>query len=88
MNVFIIGSVFMGMGAGIGELVSLSVAGEIAPTKNRGLYIGGMIMTILPFCPAVLYAQLITYASTWRWVGLVIGGWCFIGLVLTVMFYR
>ena len=87
MNSFIIGSVFMGVGAGIGELIALSVAGEIAPTKNRGIYIGGMIMTILPFCPAVLYAQLITYASTWRWVGLIIGGWSFIGLVLTFTFY-
>lgn len=87
MGVFIIGSVFMGIGAGVGELVSLSVAGEIAPTKARGLYIGGMIMTILPFSPAVLYAQLITYASTWRWVGLVIGGWSAIGLILTFTFY-
>lgn len=88
MNVFIVGSVLMGVGAGLGELISLAVAGEIAPTKNRGIYIGGMIMTILPFCPAVLYAQLISYASSWRWVGLVIGGWSFIGLVLTFFFYR
>lgn len=88
MNVFIIGSVFMGVGAGIGEMIALAVAGEIAPRKNRGIYIGGMIFTILPFCPAVLYAQLITYASTWRWVGLVIGGWSFIGLLLTFIFYR
>ena len=87
MNPFIIGSVFMGTGAGLGEMIALAVAGEIAPTKNRGIYIGGMIMTILPFCPAVLYAQLITHASTWRWVGLVIGGWSFIGLVLTFAFY-
>jgi MFS family permease len=64
MNVFIIGSVLMGIGAGLGELISLAVTGEIAPTKNRGIYIGGMIMTILPFCPAVLYAQLVTYAAT------------------------
>lgn len=87
MNAFIIGSTFMGVGAGMGELVALAVAGEIAPTKNRGIYIGGMIMTIIPFCPAVLYAQLVTYASTWRWIGLIIGGWSFIGLVLTFAFY-
>ena len=87
MNVFIIGSVFMGVGAGMGELISLAVAGEIAPTKNRGIYIGGMIMTIVPFCPAVLYAQLITCSSTWRWVGLIIGAWSFIGLVVTFAFY-
>jgi MFS family permease len=87
MNTFIVGSVFMGVGAGLGELIALAVAGEIAPTKNRGIYIGGMIMTILPFCPAVLYAQLVSYASTWRWVGLIIGGWSFIGLLLTFAFY-
>jgi MFS family permease len=87
MNTFIIGSVFMGIGAGLGEMIALAVAGEIAPTKNRGIYIGGMIMTILPFCPAVLYAQLVTDASTWRWVGVIIGGWSFVGLVLTSAFY-
>ena len=41
----------------------------------------------MPFCPAVLYAHLVSYASTWRWVGLIIGGWSFIGLVLTCAFY-
>jgi hypothetical protein len=87
MKTFIVGSVFMGVGAGLGELIALAVTGEIAPTKNRGLYIGGMIMTIVPFCPAVLYAQLVTYASSWRWVGLIIGGWSFIGLMLTYTFY-
>jgi len=85
---FIVGSCLMGAGAGTGELVSLAVAGEIAPTKNRGIYIGGMIMTIIPFCPAVLYAQLVAYSSSWRWCGLIIGGWGFIGLVITLIWYR
>ena len=88
MNVFIVGSVLMGVGAGIGEMVALAVAGEIAPPRNRGYYVGGMIMTIVPFCPSVLYAQLIAYSSTWRWVGLLIGAWSLVGLVLTVVFYQ
>ena len=87
IQVYIPGTILIGTGAGIGELISLAVAAEIAPTKNRGLYIGAMVMTILPFCPSTLYAQLIAYSSTWRWVGLFVGVWSFIGLVLTFAFY-
>jgi hypothetical protein len=42
---------------------------------------------VLPFCPGVLYAQLIAYSSTWRWIGVLVGGWSLIGVVLTAFFY-
>lgn len=87
MNVFIGGQVLNGVAAGILELTALAVAGEIAPTKKRGLYIGGIVCTILPYCPSVLYAQLVTTRATWRWIGLWIGGWAFIGFLLTFVFY-
>ncbi|KAL9092008.1 MAG: hypothetical protein Q9159_001153 [Coniocarpon cinnabarinum] len=87
MNMFIGGQTVMGAGAGIGELTALAVAGESAPTKKRGIYIGGIIITIIPYCPSVLYAQLITAHSTWRWVGCWTALWNLVGLILTAAFY-
>ncbi|TLD26183.1 gb [Venturia nashicola] len=88
MNTFIAGMAIAGAGAGINELTSLAVASELAPTKKRGTYVAALIFTILPFCPSVVYAQLIASRGTWRYVGLFCGVWAFIGLVLTAIFYH
>lgn len=77
-----------GVGAGINELTALAATSEIAPTSKRGKYVAVLIFTILPFCPSVLWGQLIAYHSTWRYVGLLCGVWSFIGLVLTFVFYH
>ena len=66
MNIFIGGQVFNGVGAGINELTALAATSEMAPTKKRGLYVGALIFSIIPFAPSVLYAQLIAYYGTWR----------------------
>lgn len=87
MNVFIGGMVFAGIGAGINELTALAVTSELAPTAKRGKYVAILIFTIVPFCPSVLWGQLIAYYSTWRWIGLICGIWNTIGLVMTVVFY-
>lgn len=87
MNIFIAGQVLNGVAAGILELTALAVAGEISPTKKRGLYVGGIVCTILPYCPSVLYAQLVTTKGSWRWIGLWIGAWAFVGFLLTFIFY-
>ncbi|EMC94822.1 hypothetical protein BAUCODRAFT_74239 [Baudoinia panamericana UAMH 10762] len=87
MNTFICGMVFAGVGAGINELTALAVTSELAPTAKRGKYVAILIFTIIPFCPSVLYGQLIAYYSSWRWIGLICGLWAFIGLVLTAVFY-
>jgi hypothetical protein len=87
MSAFLAGTIFLAMGAGIAELTSIAVVAEIAPPKDRGLYVGLMVATVLPLCPAVLYAQLIDYASTWRWIGLLVGGWAAVGMILTAIFY-
>jgi hypothetical protein len=76
-----------GIGAGINELTALAATSEIAPTSKRGKYVAVLIFTILPFCPSVLWAQLIAYHSSWRYVGLLCGVWAFIGLALTFVFY-
>jgi MFS family permease len=87
MNIFIGGMVFAGIGAGINELTSLAVTSELAPTAKRGKYVAVLIFTIIPFCPSVLWGQLIAYYSTWRWIGLLCGIWNFIGLTLVAIFY-
>lgn len=87
MNIFIAGMVLMGVGAGINELTSLAVTSELAPTKKRGLYVSILVFTILPFCPSILWGNLIAHYAGWRYVGLVCGIWAFIGLALTAFFY-
>jgi MFS family permease len=63
-----------GAGAGIEELTALAVTSELAPTAKRGKYVAILVFTILPFCPSVLWAQLIATHSSWRYVGLLCGG--------------
>jgi MFS family permease len=88
MNTFIAGMAIAGAGAGINELTSLAVTSELAPTRKRGLYVSALIFTIVPFCPSVLFGQLIASHSTWRYIGLICGVWAFIGMVLTAIFYH
>lgn len=76
-----------GIGAGINELTALAATSELAPTSKRGKYVAVLIFTILPFCPSVLWGQLIAAHSTWRYVGLFCALWAFIGLVITAVFY-
>lgn len=76
-----------GAGAGINELTALAATSELAPTAKRGKYVAVLVFTIIPFCPSVLWAQLIAYHSTWRYIGLFCGLWAFIGLVMTAVFY-
>ncbi|RKL39897.1 hypothetical protein BFJ72_g6626 [Fusarium proliferatum] len=87
MNVFIGGMVLAGVGAGINELTALAATSEMAPTAQRGKYVSILIFTIVPFCPSVLWAQLIAAHSTWRYIGLFCALWAFVGLVLTALFY-
>lgn len=77
-----------GVGAGINELTALAATAELAPTSKRGKYVAVLIFTIIPFCPSVLWAQLIAFHSTWRYIGLLCGVWAFIGLVMTFVFYH
>lgn len=87
MNIVIGGMVFAGIGAGINELTALAATSELAPVAQRGKYVGILVFTITPFCPSVLYGQVISYYSSWRYIGLLCALWAFIGLVLTAIFY-
>ncbi|KAL8859818.1 MAG: hypothetical protein Q9178_003650 [Gyalolechia marmorata] len=87
MNTFICGMTFAGIGAGINELTALAVTSELAPTRKRGKYIAILVFTILPFCPSVLWAQLIASRHGWRYCGALCGAWAAFGLIMTLVFY-
>jgi hypothetical protein len=76
-----------GVGAGINELTALAATSELAPTAKRGKYVAVLIFTILPFCPSVLWAQLIAAHAGWRYIGLLCGLWATVGFVMTAIFY-
>ncbi|KAI9655540.1 MAG: hypothetical protein M1821_005333 [Bathelium mastoideum] len=87
MNVFIGGMVLSGIGAGINELTALAATSELAPTRKRGKYVAVLVFTIIPYCPSVLWGQLVASHSSWRYIGLWCALWAFIGLVMVVFFY-
>ena len=76
-----------GAGAGINELTALAVTSELAPTAKRGKYVAVLIFTIIPFCPSVLWGQLIASTAGWRYIGLLCGVWAAVGFFMTLFFY-
>ncbi|EDO02618.1 hypothetical protein SS1G_05095 [Sclerotinia sclerotiorum 1980 UF-70] len=66
MNTFIGGMAIAGIGAGINELTALAATSELAPTSKRGTYVAVLVFTIIPFCPSVLWGQLIASHAGWR----------------------
>lgn len=81
------GMALAGAGAGVNELTALAATSEMAPTSKRGKYVAVLIFTIVPFCPSVLWSQLIAYYSNWRYVGAFAGAWNGFGLLATIFFY-
>ena len=82
------GQVFSGLGAGLNELIALAGTAELVPIAKRGNYVGAIVFTILPFCPSTLWAQLIAKASNWRYNGILVGVWNFLGLIFVIIFYK
>ncbi len=76
-----------GVGTGINELTALAGTAELVPLSQRGYYIAGMVLTVLPFLPSVMYAQMIAFHSTWRYIAMATAGWAFLGLLSTIFFY-
>ncbi|KFG83945.1 hypothetical protein MANI_116337 [Metarhizium anisopliae] len=81
------GMALSGVGAGISELISISGLAEIAPTAQRGVYIAALIMSILPWCPSVMWGQLIAANAHWRYVGVMIIAYTAVGLAVVFFFY-
>ena len=86
-GIFPAGMAITGLGTGINELTALAGTAELVPLSRRGYYIAGMTLTILPFLPSAMFAQLISFHSTWRFIAVLTSVWAFVGLVLTVLFY-
>ena len=76
-----------GAGAGICELTALAVTSELAPTRKRGKYVAILVFTIVPFCPSVLWGQLIASRAGWRYCTALCGAWAAVGLFGTLFFY-
>ncbi len=87
MNPFIAGMTLSGVGAGVCELTSLAVTSELAPTRKRGKYVAVLVFTIIPFCPSVLWGQLIAANAGWRYCGALVGAWNAIGFFGVLFFY-
>ncbi|KAK4133351.1 MFS general substrate transporter, partial [Trichocladium antarcticum] len=87
MSLFIAGMALAGVGTGINELTALAGTAELVPLSRRGYYIAGMTLTIFPFLPSAMFAQLISFHATWRFIAVLTSVWAFVGLVLTTLFY-
>lgn len=79
--------VIAGVGAGINELTALAATSEMAPAAKRGTYNSLLLLTILPFMPAGLYAQLISAYGTWRYNAIIPAVWNAFGFILVAFFY-
>lgn len=87
MDVFIGGMVVTGVGTGINELTVVAGTSELVPISQRGYYLAAVTLTITPYIPSVMYAQLISSSSTWRFIAVLTSGSALIAFAMTFMFY-
>ncbi|KAK5654385.1 hypothetical protein OQA88_7294 [Cercophora sp. LCS_1] len=87
MVIFICGMAITGVGTGVNELTVLAGVAELVPVSQRGYYLSGIVATIIPFIPSVMWAQLIASSSSWRYIGAVSASMAGIALILTFLFY-
>lgn len=81
------GMAISGIGTGINEITVLAGTSELVPLSKRGYYLASVSATMIPYIPSVLYAQVISYTSSWRYIGTITIGASFIALVMTFLFY-
>ena len=55
-----------GGGAAICELTALAGMSELVPVKQRGFYLALVTFSIIPFCPYLMYSELLGTYHTWR----------------------
>lgn len=76
-----------GIGTGINEITVIAGTSELVPLSKRGYYLASVSATMIPYIPSVLYAQVISYTSSWRYIGTITIGASFIALIMTFLFY-
>jgi hypothetical protein len=54
-----------GIGAGMVELNVLVILREMAPRNKLPKHVASLVLCLVPFCPSVLWAQIIAESSTW-----------------------
>jgi predicted MFS family arabinose efflux permease len=80
------GMALSGSGAAVCELTALAGISDIVPVRQRGLALALVVGSILPFTPYVMYSQLLSTRSSWRWtmwICLIYNAVVFVGLAAT-----
>ena len=81
------GMAVSGVGTGINELVVIAGTSELVPVSQRGYYLAAVGLAIIPLLPSVMYAQLISFSHTWRYIAILTSGLAAVALAITVVFY-
>jgi hypothetical protein len=76
-----------GVGTGINELTVIAGTSELVPISQRGYYLAAVTLTVAPYIPSVMYAQLIASRSTWRFIAVLTSGSALVAFAMTFMFY-
>ncbi|CCC08826.1 unnamed protein product [Sordaria macrospora k-hell] len=101
-SLIVVGQIMCGVAEIMDIFIGKSTADRVLPNTDqpsreqlnspycahRGYYIAGMILTIVPLLPSVMYSQIISAFSTWRYISILTGGWALVGLVMTALFYH
>ena len=89
-NTFASGIVAMclaGGGAAICELTALAGVSELVPVKKRGFYLAIVTFSIIPFCPYLMYSELLGTYHTWRVSIWICMGWNAVSWIGILVFY-
>ncbi|KAK5090250.1 hypothetical protein LTR05_000421 [Lithohypha guttulata] len=81
----VVGMCLAGAGAAVGELTALAGTSELVPVSKRGLYLAFVTFSILPFCPYLMYSELLGHYHTWRysiWICLIWNALAWIGIAV------
>lgn len=84
---FIAGQTLLGFGSVTQELVTIAIVAEIVPATSRSFYLALVLCAIIPWSPGTLYANLMANSS-WRWIGLALGLWNAISLLIIWIWYQ
>jgi len=87
MSAFIGGMVVTGVGTGISELTVIAGVSELVPVAKRGYYLALVTLSVIPYMPSVMYAQLIASRSKWRYIALMTAGSALVAFGMTLAFY-
>src|SRR5690242_3215230 len=77
-----------GIGSGISELTVLAGVVELVRKSERGKFLALISTSLIPYLPSVMYAQLISHKSSWRYIGAIGGGSAVVALLATYCFYK